>query len=250
MTIVAQSAVRVALCGHEYAVPHGTRGRRRKVCSECETVEEVSLAAEVRTADTDDGFRSCAGCGDLFKIGARDRNPRKWCSAACSASAYRLRNPEYVERQKRLSAERHRKQYSKPSHVLQCAHCGDSFTTSHKKMYCSRSCSNGAYAARRRSDGRAADMSAKRRALEVGVKIQAGRRLAVLEADNWICHLCGLATNRDAVYPADDYPVIDHVVPLSKGGEHSPSNWKTAHSICNMRKGDMSLEDYLTKFPM
>ena len=57
-------------------------------------------------------------------------------------------------------------------------------------------------------------------------------------------------SNRDAVYPADDYPVIDHVVPLSKGGEHAPSNWKTAHSICNMRKGNLSVEEFWDRFPI
>ena len=34
------------------------------------------------------------------------------------------------------------------------------------------------------------------------------------------------------------YPSIDHVIPLSKGGEHSWRNVKLAHNICNTRKSD------------
>lgn len=249
MNIVAQDLhFRVALCGHEYRVPQGMRGRARKYCDPCAPALKVS---PLRANDTPDGMRPCSGCSEFFKIGPRDRNPRKWCSEYCRISAHALRSPEYRERIAKRSAERYRESYVKPSYELTCTVCDEGFNSGRPdRLYCSKVCSNKAYAARRRADGRAADMSAKRKALELGVKIQAGRRLAVLESDNWICHLCEAPTNRDAVYPADDYPVIDHVVPLSKGGDHAPSNWKTAHSLCNMRKGDLSLEEFWERFPI
>jgi 5-methylcytosine-specific restriction endonuclease McrA len=35
-------------------------------------------------------------------------------------------------------------------------------------------------------------------------------------------------------------PSIDHVIPLSKGGEHSYANTQLSHLLCNSQKGDRS----------
>ena len=37
---------------------------------------------------------------------------------------------------------------------------------------------------------------------------------------------------------ADNYPTIDHVMPLAKGGMHSWDNVRLAHHGCNSAKGD------------
>lgn len=249
MNIVAQDfLVRVAVCGHEYKLPIGTTGRKRNYCDDC---KPAPMLLDVRAGDTPDGRRKCFGCGDMFRFGPRDRNPRKWCSDACRLKAHRQLNPEAVERNARLAAERHMRRYVKASHELECVVCRESFQSGNSsRLYCGRVCSNKAYADRRRADGRAAEMSAARRALEVGAPITPGRRLEVLDADDWVCHLCLKPTNREAVYPAPDYPVADHVVPLAKGGVHAPSNWRTAHSRCNGLKSDMSLEEFWLKHPI
>ena len=54
--------------------------------------------------------------------------------------------------------------------------------------------------------------------------------------DNKICSLCSLPVERvDAS--------IDHVIPLSKGGLHSPDNVKLAHRKCNSKKGNLLTEE-------
>lgn len=60
----------------------------------------------------------------------------------------------------------------------------------------------------------------------------------VFDAHEWICHLCGGSIDRRAT--RDDWlrVTLDHVVPLSKGGEHVRSNVRPAHWKCNMEKGD------------
>jgi 5-methylcytosine-specific restriction endonuclease McrA len=37
------------------------------------------------------------------------------------------------------------------------------------------------------------------------------------------------------------YLTIDHVIPLSKGGEHSPLNVQAAHATCNYSKGNRDM---------
>jgi 5-methylcytosine-specific restriction endonuclease McrA len=51
---------------------------------------------------------------------------------------------------------------------------------------------------------------------------------------NGVCGICGLS-----IKPGEAWHV-DHVVPLSKGGEHSYPNTQLAHAACNILKGSRS----------
>lgn len=65
----------------------------------------------------------------------------------------------------------------------------------------------------------------------------------LFKRDNGVCYLCGNKCNMedyivsDNVFIAGDwYPSIDHIIPLSKGGQHAWNNVKLAHRICNSKK--------------
>lgn len=60
----------------------------------------------------------------------------------------------------------------------------------------------------------------------------------VFDAHGWICHLCGGEISQLA--GRDDWMrvTLDHIIPLSKGGEHVWANVAPAHWRCNMDKGD------------
>ncbi len=67
----------------------------------------------------------------------------------------------------------------------------------------------------------------------------------LIERDNHICQLCGREVNEsDYIYVGDvfvagnDYPSIDHIQPLSKGGVHQWDNVQLAHRLCNSIKRD------------
>jgi 5-methylcytosine-specific restriction endonuclease McrA len=62
-------------------------------------------------------------------------------------------------------------------------------------------------------------------------------RRKVYERDDWTCRLCLKPVDRDAVVPAPMAATLDHVVPLSLGGEHVYSNVQCAHFLCNSTKG-------------
>ncbi|WP_425566396.1 HNH endonuclease [Nonomuraea roseoviolacea] len=76
-----------------------------------------------------------------------------------------------------------------------------------------------------------------RRALEYGSAVEAFANVEVFERDGWLCQLCGDPVDREADFPHPLYPTLDHIVPLSKGGEHSRANTQLAHYRCNLMKG-------------
>jgi 5-methylcytosine-specific restriction endonuclease McrA len=65
----------------------------------------------------------------------------------------------------------------------------------------------------------------------------------VFERDGWNCWLCGHPTDRTQVHPQPMAPTVDHVIPISKGGEHSMANCRCAHSTCNVKKNNKLMND-------
>ena len=83
---------------------------------------------------------------------------------------------------------------------------------------------------------RQADHSAWRRAAEFTSELSDVNRLDLLEAAGRTCHLC-------ARFLSVHEMTLDHVVPLSRGGAHTPENLRPAHRSCNSRKGTKPLSD-------
>ena len=79
----------------------------------------------------------------------------------------------------------------------------------------------------------------RRKALTRG-HLTDGERFTVHELiarDGRDCGICGAAIPNVA-YPDPQSPSIDHIVPLSRGGEHTLNNARATHLICNVRRGN------------
>ncbi|MEU4570846.1 HNH endonuclease [Micromonospora sp. NPDC023956] len=63
-------------------------------------------------------------------------------------------------------------------------------------------------------------------------------RSDVFVRDQWTCQICGLPTDVTASPFDPASPTVDHVVPLSKGGEHTLANTQCSHLGCNSSKSD------------
>ena len=50
------------------------------------------------------------------------------------------------------------------------------------------------------------------------------------------CHICGEVIDYDLPYSDPMSFVVDHVTPITKGGEDHPSNMRAAHRECNSKK--------------
>jgi 5-methylcytosine-specific restriction endonuclease McrA len=81
------------------------------------------------------------------------------------------------------------------------------------------------------------DNKAVRRALLVGSpRVKLVRMSKIRERDRETCHLCGR-------WVSVHEQSFDHIVPLSKGGEHTYDNIKLAHQLCNSKKGDRLMSE-------
>lgn len=89
---------------------------------------------------------------------------------------------------------------------------------------------------RQSNPDKAAAGSARRRALKRGVNADLISLQSVCRRDGWICGLCGQRINRKLKYPDPLSASIDHIVPLSDGGQHIEKNVQCAHLKCNVRK--------------
>lgn len=63
--------------------------------------------------------------------------------------------------------------------------------------------------------------------------------------DKGVCSICGKPCDINdyeykggAFIAGNNYPSVDHIIPLSKGGAHSWDNVQLAHRICNTKKRD------------
>lgn len=59
----------------------------------------------------------------------------------------------------------------------------------------------------------------------------------LLERDGPVCALCYGRIDTTLAWPHPMYPTIDHITPISRGGEHSLANAQPAHFRCNIRAG-------------
>lgn len=153
--------------------------------------------------------KDCEFCGKTFMPKKRDA---KYCpDSYCPQKAY--------ERRKELGEVITR------SFDVVCDGCGTKFVAKKANgRWCSKLCANRHWGNLRAKGGRvrtAGDYSDR----EIFIR------------DNWICHLCQKPIDQGLSRTDPMGATIDHVLPLSKGGDDSLGNVKAAHWSCNRAKG-------------
>ena len=58
----------------------------------------------------------------------------------------------------------------------------------------------------------------------------------ILQRDRWRCGICGKVIGKSFRYPHPRSKSIDHVVPLTEGGDDTAANKRAAHLGCNQRR--------------
>lgn len=174
--------------------------------------------------------------------------PQKWCSESCRVFQYRPTKPAPRE----------------------CGYCGVASQMRPNQVYCSKTCAWRGAGARRRlpqiftcggceaafereptrgqrpkwcEDCRGWNPTAKanwqvRRARKFGGDYETFTYLEIFERDGWCCGVCGESVDRSLAHPDHYSASLDHIVPLSEGGDHTRANSRCAHLICNIRRGN------------
>lgn len=103
-----------------------------------------------------------------------------------------------------------------------CLSCGKPIVGTARRLYCDGTC---------RQAGNRAGLTAP-----ATNKAAASLRFAILERDKFRCRYCGAG-------PDDDVLELDHIVPVSKGGQPTIDNLVTACRTCNIGKGTKILRN-------
>ena len=89
----------------------------------------------------------------------------------------------------------------------------------------------------------------KRRAIKALAISEEFNPIDVLKRDRYICQACGCKTRPDyknQYHPKR--PELDHIIPLSRGGEHSMQNTQCLCHQCNIEKSNNHKNDQLLLF--
>jgi 5-methylcytosine-specific restriction endonuclease McrA len=78
----------------------------------------------------------------------------------------------------------------------------------------------------------------RRRALKRGGASEPYSTAEIAVRDDFLCGLCGESVPMTVKVPEPLAPTIDHIVPVSKGGDDTRSNVQLAHFLCNSIKGN------------
>jgi 5-methylcytosine-specific restriction endonuclease McrA len=216
-------------------------------------------------------MRTCVACGGTFKPHPRDRRNRSYCGQACYVWARRHpgverpRGRACVTCGSDLSDRRVTVKYcgsrcravalgqirGVPLAPAVCAlpECSQEFQpVKTGQRCCSEKHGKLLYNRESRADGRQKpeawtdarrDRYHRRRAQKKATSTGAPVLLAeIAERDGWRCHICRKRVGRSIAWPRTRSASLDHVVPLSKGGAHDPSNVRLAHLGCNSARGN------------
>jgi len=225
---------------------------------------------------------TCVHCGEQYT--PKQRNSI-YCSKRCKRLEWQGKNQDKVIAYKVAAAAIQKAKllpYSTVSFCI-CATCSKPFTArSSRAQYCGKQCRpseyktkidsncsssvctvcgkqfNAKYSGGRRSyfcsehckDLRQlANKRISRLKRKVAVKcatVELVDPYKVFDRDKWHCKLCGAKTPklRRGTYE-DDAPELDHIIPISKGGEHSYRNTQCTCRRCNGLKSDRPMGQLL-----
>lgn len=209
----------------------------------------------------------CKQCGGTF-----ERKYRAFSGTVSGTYGYKLTCPhcwrkevdEYREkknepkkreaqlRKQRAAENKSRKineQLARRLAIHVCKNCGQEFCMEssgyNSENYCSEKCQKRFYN-RAKSEKRAAIL--KRRKHDTDITLE-----KLFKRDGGVCYICGKPCNWEDIAEADgtmiagdNYPSIDHVVPVARGGTHTWDNIRLACRRCNTNKRDS--EPPISKF--
>lgn len=222
-------------CGKEITSKSHHSGRVKKFCdAECYRMSRNPADYRLTT---------CKYCGKVFKEKRDGIN--LYCSKKCSAKA--VGEARTAERIKREDFDQEVAEHSadlieklrealdvveslrfRIEHEKKCIVCGEWFMANNaRQICCSPECS-------RKHDNALHDHRAARNgAPDTSITLS-----RLYRRDGGVCKICGRELNFEVDPQSGEYPSIDHIIPLARGGLHQWNNVQLACRRCNWEKGD------------
>lgn len=205
----------------------------------------------------------CVKCGELKAIGARcvrgtyvavcdicrrteEASLKQELDRAIKEQSILTKKQQQEKRALRLQQQEAERQAARTI-TIECAQCGDLFTTTSKRIKCCKP-----LCARQYND-RTKETKRRMRAQDAGQIDWTITLDKLIKRDNGKCHICGVRIDKSDFYAREDgtiisgnmYPSIDHVQAIVNGGLHQWHNVRLAHRICNSIKSDKNI--YINK---
>ncbi len=253
---MAERTIQCLTCGKQFT--HiGGNGRPPKHCSaKCGRKKLLSGRRHDRPEE-------CEGCGDKRGLFGGLCDECRPVQAQIMRHAYRRRDRgrdhlpphlvAYVGRAERQASSPLNKDH-------QCAVCGATFRPkeANRTTVCSRECGfihrarevKACFGLSEDSPNHRDRIKPRRRVETHGGRYEHVNPSKVFDRDGWRCGLCGRMTRPDKRGTNDPRaPELDHILPVSKGGDHTYANTQCACRACNIAKG-ATPKGQLLLFPM
>lgn len=214
-------------------------------CNDCGTIFERRAILVIRKPDV----RKCPHCEEMVKQEREQRRQKeqeqrrqKEQERKQTIKEFESLNNNYIRNIK--TAFNIAISNLKKFRPYECKNCGEVFIATQPSSYCSEECK--LYHKRYRDYSKAIQKKFKELNREEDVIDKDISLYKVIKRDKGICYLCNKPvdindyhiTAKGAVAVGNNYPSIDHVLPISKGGKHSWDNVGLAHLICNSHKSN------------
>lgn len=239
------------ICNKEYEL--NKNGSGYKYCSQ----DCAGEARRIRNRDRwreanpewDDGINKvCEWCGKEFTVPTRNAHIARFCSDECRSRDKghmsweewtALAAKQKQERQEELDKEKQEAHLARLT-TKKCEWCGKTFTTDiPTKMTCSDGCK------RKRKNRRDWERQSSRlndeNVIDGDISI-----VRLYKRDKGVCYICGGRCDfkdhqiiNGHFISGPNYPSIDHITPLARGGMHAWDNVKLSHHYCNAMKSDI-----------
>lgn len=224
-------------CNAEY----GTKQSKTKFCSEkCRTTYNKANRGRIQ---------KCEKCDKTY----RNYKTIKYCSDKCRDEVIEERKTErQKELEKQIEIDKKNAVITKLVRVIakannktkECMVCNKEFRKKYAGKYCSDECI--AEGKRKYKKINRDKRWRKNGKVDYSVTLE-----KLYKRDKGICYLCNkqtdykhyIRTEENHFIALDNYPSIDHVLPIAKGGLHRWDNVKLAHRRCNYLKKD-DVEEY------